>query len=91
MMKGYVWVPGKVFWVYFSGVALILAAISLIMNKYTKWACYGLVVFLFITGFTIHLPHLIQGNQASMTGFLKDVMLLGAALHFAGHSEEELA
>lgn len=83
-MAGMVWLPGGVFWVYLTGLALIAAGVSFAINQYTKWAAWGLAVFLFLTAFTVHFPNVLGGDQAAMTGFLKDVMLLGAALHFAG-------
>jgi len=84
MMTGMVWLPGGIFWVYLTGVALIAAAISFTVNKYTLWAAWGLVLFLFLTAFTVHLPGWVGGNASSMSGFLKDASLMGAALYFTG-------
>lgn len=69
---------------YLTGIALIAAGISFTVNRYVHLAAWGLVIFLFITTFTIHLPMVISQGQQAMTGFLKDLMLLGAALYFAG-------
>lgn len=83
-MAGMVWLPGGVFWIYFTGIALIAAGISFTLNRYVHLAAWGLAFFLFITTFTIHLPMVISQGQQAMTGFLKDLTLLGAALYFAG-------
>lgn len=89
-MAGMVPIPGGVFWVYVTGVALILATISFVANKYVFWAAWGLAIFLFLTAITVHLPGVIDGIQANMSGFLKDISLMGAALYFAGKSSEEI-
>ncbi len=83
-MTGMVWLPGGIFWVYLTGVALIAAGVAFLINKYTVWAAWGLAVFLLLTALTVHLPAVIGGSQANMSPMLKDIMLMGAALHFAG-------
>lgn len=83
-MAGMVWLPGGTFWIYLTGIALIAAGISFTVNRYVHLAAWGLAAFLFITTFTIHLPMVFSQGQQAMTGFLKDLMLLGAALYFAG-------
>lgn len=89
-MKGMVpsWIPGGIFWVYLTGVALIAAAISIIIQKQARLASLLLALMLGIFVLTIHLPGL--GNEAtmqmSMVSLLKDVALAGAALTYAGIS-----
>ncbi len=85
-MTGMVWLPGGIFWVYLTGVAMILAAVAFLFDKYMDYAAFGLAAFLFLTTFTIHLPGLLGGGQA--TGFLKDFMLMAAALYFAAQKSE---
>jgi len=87
-MAGIVPIPGGVFWVYVTGIALVLAAISFIANKYVTWAAWGLGIFLFLTAFTVHLPGAIAGNQGNVTGFLKDFAMMAAALYFTGKTDE---
>lgn len=78
-MAGMVPLPGGVFWVYLTGVALIAAAVSLLIGKYARLAALLLGVMLFIFALSIHLPNLIGGDQASMSSLLKDFALAGAA------------
>ena len=73
------YVPGGVFWVYFTGAALALAGIAFILNKKVKLAGYLLGVLLLIFVLTIHLPHLIAGDQMAMSMILKDTGLAAAA------------
>lgn len=83
------YVPGGVFWVYLTGVALMAAGISIIMNKFTKISTLLLGILLLIFVLTIHLPGLSnpQTMQMAMAGFMKDTMLAGAAFMFSARSE----
>src|SRR2546421_4669385 len=81
-MAGYVPIPGGAFWMYFTGVALIAAAVSMVTRKLVKIAAIGLAVFLLLTIILIQIPGLSnpQMAQMAMTGLLKDTSLLGGAL-----------
>jgi len=74
------WLPGGVFWVYVTGLVLVAACISLIINKYTVYAALGLAVLMFIFVLTVHLPSLLGGDQMALTMLLKDFGLGSAAL-----------
>lgn len=78
------WVPGGVFWVYLTGLALIAAAVALIIKKHISLAALLLAVLLFAFVLTIHLPMVMGGNQMSMSNVLKDFSLGGAALMISG-------
>lgn len=83
------YVPGGVFWVYLTGIALILAGISIIINKFTKISTLLLGILMIIFVLTIHMPGLSnpQMMQMAMAGLLKDLMLAGAAFMFSAKSE----
>lgn len=82
------WFPGDAtIWVYLAGAGLILAAISIIINKYTKLACYLLAAMLLIFVLTMHLPSLLNGNETAITGVLKDTAMAMAALMIADKSK----
>jgi uncharacterized membrane protein YphA (DoxX/SURF4 family) len=85
-MAGMVPVPGGVFWIYFTGAALIAGSVGIITGILGRWAALGLSALLatFIVG--IHLPGLSnpQMQQMAIMGLLKDVSLLGGALTYAG-------
>lgn len=78
-------VPGGVAMVYFTGVALIAAAISIFIGKYDKLAATLLALFLFLTALIIQLPGAMDGDQASMSHLLKDLALAGAAMMYAAN------
>ena len=75
-------IPGGVFWVYMTGVALIAAPIAIMFDKWARWAAVGLAGMLAVFALTIHLPGIFDEatRQMSMTSFLKDMALAGAAL-----------
>lgn len=87
-MAGYVpaWLPVPVFWVYFVGLCLIAAGISIIIKKYARLACLLLALLLIIIILTIHIPGLFneQTMMMSTTNLLKDIGLIGGALVLAG-------
>jgi putative oxidoreductase len=90
-MAGMIPIPGGAFWVYFTGVALIAASISIISGKLTRVACLSLAVFLAIVIFTMQVPNLSNPQMAQMafSGLLKDTSLLGGALLIAGLYSED--
>ncbi|MFW5886334.1 MAG: DoxX family membrane protein [Bacteroidota bacterium] len=82
--------PGAKFWVYLTGIAFLLAAISLFINKFTRIAMilFGIMLLIFVL--TVHIPGLMnaenqQAQMMAMTSLLKDTALSGAAFFIAGH------
>lgn len=95
-MAGMVPLPGGVFWVYLTGVALIAAAISFVIGKKVRLAGILLGIMLLIFVLSIHLPGTIgadspQAMQSSMSSMLKDLALAGGAFFIAGSTVEEEA
>ncbi len=90
-MGGYIpsYIPGGVFWVYFTGLALIAAGISIMINIKTKLAMRLLALMLGIFMFTIHLPAIFAdaGSMGAVIGFLKDLALASGALIIGEVSE----
>jgi uncharacterized membrane protein YphA (DoxX/SURF4 family) len=82
-MAGMVPIPGGVFWIYLTGLSLILAGISIIIQKLDDWSSFLLAVLLLVFVLTIHLPGVLAGGemeQMYMTNLLKDLALAGGAL-----------
>ncbi len=69
--------------VYISGLALILAGISIIVRIQAKIACLLLALMLLLIIITIHIPMVTGGDQTAMSNLLKDMSLLGASLTYA--------
>ncbi len=76
------WVPGGIFWVYFTGVAMLIAAVSIITTFKARLICILLAVLLLVYIITLHAPHMDQMQH--MTALFKDLGLMGAALYLAG-------
>lgn len=93
MMAGMVpaYVPGGIFWIYFTGAALIAAAVSIVTKIQGKLAMYLLALLLLTFVVTLHVPGLgnPQTKMMSMMALLKDLGLMGGALLLAGIFEKE--
>lgn len=88
-MAGYVpsYFPGGALWVYLTGAGLLLAAVSMLIGKYTQLACYLLGAMLLIFVLTIHVPMYLNAadaaaKNAAMPGLLKDLALAAASFYF---------
>jgi putative oxidoreductase len=80
-------IPGGAYTVLLTGVLLIAACITIIINKYIQVACFCLAALLLIFILCIHIPNLIDGNNTEMAlfGLLKDTGLMGGALMIAAY------
>lgn len=76
------YIPGGVFWVYFTGLSLIAAGVSIIINIKVKLAMRLLALMLLIFMLTIHLPGILAESFSisASTGFFKDLALVAGAL-----------
>ena len=86
--------PGGKFWVYFTGVAFILAAVSFFINVWVRASAYLLALLLFLIVFTIHLPNYTQTadlayQQMALTNLLKDAALGAFALYIASNARHQ--
>jgi putative oxidoreductase len=77
--------PLHTFWMILTGLGLIAAAISLLINKYVKLSMILLALFLLVVILLIHIPA-IKNPQYEPMGLLKDMALMGAALYFGATS-----
>ncbi len=87
------WLPGGAFWVYLTGLALIAAAVSIIMQKMARLSSLLLAAMMGIFVLFLHLPGIFgaeneMATMMSMSALLKDMALGGAALAFAGLAKE---
>lgn len=84
MMAGGVPIPGGAFWVYFTGAAMIAAAVAIIINRFKTLACYLLALMLLLFVALIHIPGFVNakdemGKMMPMISMLKDIaMAMGA-------------
>ncbi|MEO6882958.1 MAG: DoxX family protein [Bacteroidia bacterium] len=94
-MKGMIpsYIPGGIFWIYLTGIAMLAACIALIINKKVKLTGLLLAAYLLVMILTMHLPMLTNPNpqmaQMAVMETLKDLALLGASLLIAGTASEK--
>jgi len=77
--------------VYLTGLALIAAAVSILIGKMDKLGATLLALFLLLTAFLVHFGGALNGDQASTSSFLKDIMLAGAAMMYANNVAKDPA
>jgi len=84
-------VPTGAYTILIIGAILILASISIILNKNIKLACFILAGLLLLFIATIHIPGLFNADikvaQLSLIELLKDTGLMGGAIMFAVFSD----
>lgn len=78
--------------IYISGAALMLAAVSFIINKQVKLAGNLLALMLLIIAFGVHAANLATATEEmmkmmSMTSLIKDLGIAMGAVAFANSSE----
>lgn len=85
-MSGMVPIPGGVFWVYFTGAALLAGSLGLVTKRYGQWAAFGLSALMLVFVAFVHVPGLGNPETAQMStiSLLKDLALAGGALTWAG-------
>lgn len=72
------------FTILITGALLIIACVSIILNKFVKTACIWLSALLLIFILTIHVPGLFTANwELAMIQLLKDTGLMGGAIMIA--------
>lgn len=81
-------IPGGGYTILFTGVLLIAACISIIMNRYVRIACAIIAFLLLMFILTIHLPQLFDAKpdtvKMAFVELLKDTALLGGCLMIMG-------
>lgn len=84
-------IPLGAYTIILTGIMLIAASLSIIFKMYIKLTTLMLAVLLFFFIVTIHIPHLISGNDSEITliALLKDISLMGGSLMIAGIYSEE--
>jgi uncharacterized membrane protein len=80
------WIPAHLFWIYFVGVALVAAALSIVVKKYSQLAAtlLGAMILLFVV--LLHIPRVAAAphDRISWAVALRDLSFSGAAFAFAG-------
>jgi uncharacterized membrane protein len=85
------WMPLRLFWAYFVGVALIAGALSIVARKYVQWSAPLLAAMIFLFVLMIHLPNAVKvpGNRIFWTVAIRDTAFAAGALVLAGIKTKE--
>src|SRR3569832_700238 len=79
------YMPGRLFWIYFVGVALIITSLSIATKIQVRWSglLFGIMMFLFVA--MIHLPGAIKtGDRNIWTIVFRELSFGGGGLVLAG-------
>jgi uncharacterized membrane protein len=79
------YMPWRMFWVYFVGLALIAAALSIATRRHVRWSglLFGAMMFLFVA--MLHLPGAIAaGGRIPWTIVFREMSFGGAGWVLAG-------
>ncbi len=77
--------PAPIFFVYATGVALILAAIAIVIGNKAKLATQLLGLMLSFFALLVHLEGFMVQDPISSAMFLKDIALAGGAWFMSAH------
>jgi uncharacterized membrane protein len=85
------WMPVRLFWAYFVGVALLAAAVSLTLRKQLRWSATLLAIMFFLFVVLIHLPNLAQHlrDRIYWAVALRDLAFAGGASALAGTQKQD--
>ena len=80
------WMPWHLFWTYLVGVALIAAALSIILKRYSKLAAILLGSMLLLFVVLLHIPNIVATHGARLFWgiLLRDTAFSGGAFALAG-------
>lgn len=84
-------IPFGAYTIVLTGLLLIAISISIMTRWYVKQAAYALAILLLIFILAIHIPHLVSGEDQSISliALLKDISLMGGSLMIAASSGEK--
>lgn len=79
-----VWIPGNtIYWVWFTGIALIAGGIGLFINKFAKMAALLSGIMIFLWFWIVHLP-LTLNSKSDNISVLEALAVSGIAFVIAG-------
>jgi uncharacterized membrane protein len=83
-------IPLGAYTIIITGLLMILTSICIMTKKYVIQSTIALASLLFLFIVTIHVPHLFNGTDRTVTliALLKDISLMGGSLMIAGMSIE---
>jgi uncharacterized membrane protein len=79
------WMPGRLFWAYFVGIALLAAAVSFTLQQHLRLSATLLAIMFFSFVLLIHLPNVVANpkDRILWAVCLRDLSFAGGALAYA--------
>jgi uncharacterized membrane protein len=79
------WIPGHIFWVYFSGVALIAGGLGIVIARTTRLAAFLSGVMIFMWVLMLHIPRALASphDANETTAVFEALAMSGAAFLIA--------
>jgi uncharacterized membrane protein len=79
------WIPGRLFWAYLVGVALLAAAVSFILQRHLRLSATLLAIMFLSFVLLIHLPNVVANptDRILWAVCLRDLSFAGGALAYA--------
>lgn len=79
------YMPWRLFWIYFVGVALIIAALSIATRIQVRWSGLLFAIMMFVFVAMIHLPGAVKsGDRIIWTIVIRELSFGGGGLVLAG-------
>lgn len=81
------WIPGRLFWAYLTGAALIACGACIVVNKKVRLAATSLAIVILLLGAFVYLPMIVANSSdidSGLNNFVDILALSGAALVLAG-------
>ena len=80
------WIPGRLFWAYLTGAALIACGLCMVANRKVRWAAIYLAIVILLLGVFVYLPMIVANPSdidSGLNNFVDVLALSGAALVLA--------
>lgn len=77
------WIPGRLFWAYLTGAALIVCGACVVVNQKARLAAISLAIVILVIGAFLYLPMVIANPSdvdSGLNNFVDILALSGAAL-----------
>jgi uncharacterized membrane protein len=82
------YMPGRLFWAYFVGLALLSASLSIATKIQVRWSglLFGIMMFLFVA--MVHIPRLLAspGNRIPWVIVIREMSFAGGGWVLAGNA-----
>jgi uncharacterized membrane protein YphA (DoxX/SURF4 family) len=85
------WIPARLFWAYFVGIALLAAALSLALKRCVRWSAPLLALLFFLFVLLVHVPGVVAHptDRIRWAVVLRDSAFACGALALTGFTTQQ--